>query len=385
MRLAINGYFWNRPNTGSGQYARQLVTHLDRMVSDLQISLVFPVSDGSSRAEDVPPRVELIEAPVRAGHPGKVIFEQRGFPKACLQADATIAHIPYWGSPLQSPIPTVVTIHDVTTLLVREYRRGLAARLYTALVSSGARSAGHIITDSDASKRDIVAHLGISQEKISTIYLATGPEYTPEANFLVEVATRQKYDLPESYVLYLGGYEIHKNVETLLEAYTYVAKALGDDYPLVLAGRKPKKASSRFPDYDGLVERLGLREHVFWAGYIEEADKPAVYRGASTFVFLSRHEGFGLPPLEAMACGVPVVTSNSSSLPEITGEAGFGLDPDDPRQIGGSIIATIVQGELAAELREKGLKRAAEFSWEQTAAETLLVYDNLLSNQPMRH
>ncbi len=378
MHLAINGYFWNRPNTGSGQYTRQLVVHLDRLVSDLQLTLIFPRAIGEAGAEDVPHDVKVLEKPIRSGHFGKVSFEQRGFPTACRDIGADIAHVPYWGSPIQVSLPTVVTVHDVTTLLVREYRRGLSARLYTALVSAGARAAGHIITDSEASKTDIVTHLGISGEKISAIYLAAGPEFTPEANFLLELATRRKYGLPESYVLYLGGYEIHKNVETLLEAYTYVVQALGEDYPLVLAGRKPEKASSRFPDYDGHIERLGIVENVIWAGYIEEADKPAVYRGASTFVFLSRHEGFGLPPLEAMACGVPVVTSSSSSLPEVTGEAGFGLDPDDARQIGGSIIATIVQGELTAELREKGVNRAAQFSWEQTAVETLAVYANLI-------
>jgi len=116
---------------------------------------------------------------------------------------------------------------------------------------------------------------------------------------------------------------------------------------------------------------------VRWTGFVEEKDKPAVYRGASTFAFVSRQEGFGLPPLEAMACGVPVVTSNSGSLPEVVGDAGFVLDPDDDRQIGGSIIATIVQENLAADLKEKGLKQAARFSWEKTATETLLVYDSL--------
>jgi len=378
MHLAINGYFWNQPNTGSGQYTRQLVIHLDRLISDLEITLILPKSLESDGIEGLPPEVTAMEIPIRSGHLGKVVFEQVSFPRACRKVGATIAHVPYWGPPLQSPMPTVVTIHDMTTLLVHEYRRGLAARFYTAMVSAGARAAEQIITDSEASKRDIVEHLGISGDKISAIHLAAGPEFTPEANFLLEIATRQKYNLPESYVLYLGGYEIHKNVVTLLEAYTFVTQALGEDYPLVLAGRKPEKASSRFPDYDGIIKQLDLEDSVIWAGYIEEADKPAIYRGASTFVFLSQHEGFGLPPLEAMACGVPVVTGNTSSLPEVIGEAGFGLDPNDPRRIGGSIIATIVQEELAAELKEKGLKRAAEFSWEQTAIDTAIVYSACL-------
>ncbi|MFN2189579.1 MAG: glycosyltransferase family 4 protein [Candidatus Promineifilaceae bacterium] len=379
MRLAINGYFWNRPNIGSGQYTRQLVRQLDKLVSDLEIVLVYPRAIGEVGAEEVPPDVEVLEIPFRSGHLAKVSFEQRGFPKTCSECGANLAHVPYWGAPVQSSVPTVVTVHDVTTLLVREYRRGLSARLYTALVSAGARAASHIITDSKASKRDIIGHLSIPEGSITAIPLAVGPEFSPKANMLVEMATRQKYGLPESYVLYLGGYEIHKNVESLLRAYTYVYQALGEDYPLVLAGKRPEKASLRFPNYEKLIDVLGLSDVVKWVGYIDEEDKPAVYRGASCFVFLSRHEGFGLPPLEAMACGVPVISSSVSSLPEVIGDAGFGLDPDDTRQIGGSIIASIVQEDLAAELKAKGLKQAAVFSWQNTAIRTLEVYTQVTS------
>ena len=168
-----------------------------------------------------------------------------------------------------------------------------------------------------------------------------------------------------------------KNVTTLISAYNFVVQALGDDYPLVLAGKRPPRNSAHFPDLVSHIFTLGLEDHIHWAGFIEEADKPAVYRGASTFAFVSRYEGFGLPPLEAMACGIPVVASNGGSLPEVVGEAGFCLDPDDERQIAGSIIATLVQEELAAELKRKGLEQASNFSWEKTATDTLLIYDRV--------
>ncbi|MCI0398733.1 MAG: glycosyltransferase family 4 protein [Chloroflexi bacterium] len=378
MHLALNAYFWNRPNSGSGQYTRQLVYHLNRLVADLEITLVYPQAPGDPGPEEVPPSVRVKIVPLRPGHLGKVLFEQITFPRACREIEATVAHVPYWGAPLQSPVPLVVTIHDLTTLLVREYRRGLRARLYTALVTAGAREARHVLTDSRASQADIVQHLGLPAGKVTPIYLAAGSTYRPQSDLLLDIAIWKKYDLPDSYVLYLGGYEIHKNVTTLLLAYSYVAQALGDEYPLVLAGRRPERPSAHFPDYDDYIARLGLEEVVRWAGTIEEADKPAVYRGASSFAFVSRHEGFGLPPLEAMACGVPVVTSNCSSLPEVVGEAGFALAPDDERQIAGSIIATLIQEELAAEMKQKGLAQAAKFSWEKTATETLLVYDGLV-------
>jgi glycosyltransferase involved in cell wall biosynthesis len=381
MHVAINAYFWNRPNTGSGQYTRQLVYHLNRLVSDLTITLVYPHIAGERPIADVPPSVRVKTVALKAGDLEKVKFEQLTFPRTCEEIDADLAHVPYWGSPLQSPVPLVVTVHDLTTLLVREYRRGFKARLYTALVSAAARAADHIITDSKASQTDIIKHLSIPAERVTPIYLAAGAEYKPDSEFLMDMAILKKYDLPDFYILYLGGYEIHKNVTTLLLAYTYVAKALGEDYPLVLAGTKPDENSPHIPSYEAHIAELGLTDSIHWAGYIDEADKPAVYRGAETFVFPSRYEGFGLPPLEAMACGTPVVTSNSSSLPEVVGSAGFANDPDDERQMGGSIIATIVQEELAAELKQKGLEQAAKFSWDKTATETLMIYTKLLDEK----
>jgi glycosyltransferase involved in cell wall biosynthesis len=378
MHLAINGYFWQRPFTGTGQYTRNLVYYLNRMVSDLEMTLIVPQFPGEEVATAVPPSVHLLAIPTRPGNLGKVQFEQSLFPAACREAGATLAHVPYWGGPLRSPVPLVVTIHDLTTLLVPEYRRGAKARLYNALVSASARGANQIITDSLASKGEILEHLGLEEERVTAVYLAAGPQYTPKENSLVDMAVLRKYDLPDFYILYLGGYEIHKNVTTLLLAWTYVSQALGTEYPLVLAGKKPVGGTAVFPDYDSYIQKLRLEEYVRWVGYVDEEDKPVLYRNAETFVFPSRREGFGLPVLEAMACGTPVVTSDATSLLEVVGDAAFAVDPDDERGMAGAIIATIVQENLAAELRQKGEKQAATFSWEKTVAETVAVYEKAL-------
>ena len=382
MHVALNAYFWNQPYTGSGQYTRQLVYHLNRHVSDVRLTLIFPhvVGAGSSETEprDVPVGVGVHMVPIRAGHLGKTWFEQVQFPRACSEVGAQLAHVPYWGSPLQSPVPQIVTVHDLTTLLVRAYRSGPAARAYNALVSASARGADHILTDSFASKLDIVDHLGIREEDITAVYLAAGPEYRPEENDLVDMAVLRKYDLPDFYMLYLGGYALHKNVTTLLVAYTYVARALGPDYPLVLAGRRPTEVTPVFPDYTSMIKELGLESYVRWIGYVDEADKPVLYRNAETFVFPSRYEGFGLGPLEAMACGTPVVTTDSASLPEVVGSAAFTVNADDARAMGGAIIATVIQESLRLELRQKGLQQAAKFSWQETATETAITYGIVL-------
>lgn len=378
MHIAINAYFWNQINTGSGQYTRQLIYHLNRLVSDLEITLVFPQLKAEDEPISVPPSVHIHPVHIRPGNLGKVWFEQFQFPQACRAVGADLAHVPYWGGPLRSPVPLVVTVHDLTTLIVPEYRRPLPARLYNALVSASAKGADHIITDSFASKLDIVDYLHIPEERITAIYLAVGPEYKPGEQSLTDMAVRRKYDLPDFYTLYLGGYEIHKNVTTLLLAYTYVAQAVGDEYPLVLAGKKPEGATAVHPDYDYYIRQLGLGEHVRWIGFVDEADKPALYRNAETFIFPSRHEGFGLPALEALACGTPVVTTNASSLPEVVGAAGFAVDPDNDRDMAGAIIATLIQDNTRAELQAKAAQQAAQFSWEQTATETLLVYDRVM-------
>jgi glycosyltransferase involved in cell wall biosynthesis len=209
------------------------------------------------------------------------------------------------------------------------------------------------------------------------VYLGVDPQFNPESEFLMDMAIAQKYGVDDFYVLYLGGYALHKNITTLLLAYTYVAKGLGEDYPLVLAGNKPTPGPTT-PDYDAYIERLALTPYVKWIGYVDEEDKPALYRQASCFVFPSRLEGFGLPPLEAMACGVPVVTTDGGSLPEVVGDAAFTVDPDSARGMAGAIIASVLQDNLADEMRAKGKVQAAAFTWERTIQETLVIYDRVL-------
>ncbi len=383
MHVAINAYFWNQPYTGSGQYTRQLVQHLVRHVSDLQITLVFPQLEEAEEAQQVPSGVAVHNLSSRTGHAAKALFEQVHFPRACVAVGATLAHVPYWGGPLRSPVPLIVTVHDLTTMLVPQYRGSIRARMYTALVSASARGANHVLTDSFSSKLDIMDHLQIPEEDVTAVYLAAGPQFSPRNNSLTDMATLQKYDLPDFYVLYLGGYALHKNVSTLLHAYKFVAQALGEDYPLVLAGRRPQTVSASFPDYDQIIENLGLSGFVRWIGVVDEEDKSVLYRNAESFVFPSRYEGFGLGPLEAMACGTPVVTSNSTSLPEVVGSAAFAVDADDVREMAGAIIASVIDEPLRAELRRMGPEQAAKFTWQGTATETALVYD-LVSRKALK-
>ena len=367
MHLAINAFFWDRPDTGSGQYTHQLVTHLTDLAPDLRVTLVSP-RRAVPQERPLPNWCAWHPVSGRGGRLGKVLFEQFGFPRACQEIGADVALIPYWGSPMRSPVPTVVTIHDLIPLLLREYRGGLLGRFYTSLVAASARGAAQVITDSAASKADIVSHLGIPAERVAAIHLAADDRFQPGP---IDPVVAARYHLPDEYILYLGGFDIRKNLATLLHAYSFAGPAIGDRFPLVLAGRLPSAPSPRFPDLDGLIQELEIGEYVHITGYINEADKPAIYRGAAVLAQLSHYEGFGLTPLEAMACGTPVVVSDRSSLPEVVGSAGFTLDPDDAEGIAGAIIACAIQDDLRADLRQRGLEQAARFSWERTAAQTL--------------
>jgi len=373
MHIAVNAWFWNRPDTGSGQYTRRLVGALLPM--GVRVTLIAP----EGGITDPPDGAGVLATPPRPGNRGKVRFEQADFPRAVQESDADLAHIPYWGGPLRCALPIAVTIHDMIPLLLPEYRGGPSVRLYTSLVAASAQGASAILTDSEASRRDIVAHLKLPPERVHAVPLAADPIYTPETDAETDSAVRRNHNLPPEYVLYLGGYDVRKNLPVLLHAYTHVKRGFGDHFPLVLAGRIPPNPSPRFTAIEPMLDELGLRDAVRVLGEVAESDKPALYRGAACFVYPSRYEGFGLPPLEAMACGTPVVATNASSLPEVIGDAGFLVAPDDVRGMAGGIVAILTQEDLAESLRRKGLAQARRFSWGSTAEKTLRVYRVCLS------
>jgi glycosyltransferase involved in cell wall biosynthesis len=375
MHVAINGWFWNRLDTGSGQYVRRLVSTFAAQHPDLAITLIVPCGEAvDSPGPSV--SVRLADLP-GSGHRAKLRFEQRIFPAEAARAGASLIHVPYWGSPLRSPLPVVVAVHDLIPLLLPAYRGGVLARLYTGLAAAAARGAAAVITDSEASRQDILRRLHIPAGQVHAIPLAAGAEFQPGRDPQIDEAVRQKYRLPGQFVLYLGGYDIRKNVPTLLKAYTYIRDGAGDTFPLVLAGRPPDRRSGRFSAVEPLLDEMNIRDSVRITGWIDETDTPSLYRLAACFVFPSRYEGFGLPPLEAMACGTPVVAADASSLPEVVGDAGFLVQPDDARHMAGAILAILNQPELAADLRQRGLDQAAQFSWERTAARTLAVYKSI--------
>jgi glycosyltransferase involved in cell wall biosynthesis len=381
MRIAINAWFWNSPTTGSGQYTRRLVRGLAALGQDSRIILVTPEKkqDARSKMQEIPTSCLLHPVPCSRSNLRKVWFEQIAFPRACRRLHADVAHVPYWAPPLRPTIPTVVTIHDLIPLLLHEYRGGPLVQLYTALVGYAARSATRVLTDSEFSRQDIIAHLSLAQDHVRAVYLAGGDNYTPTpAPSDTDVRTR--YSLPERYVLYLGGFDVRKNVAALIDAYHCAAPSIGETHPLVIAGQLPANDTPFAPDPRRLAQEHGLDERIVrFIDFPDDADKPALYRGATAFIFPSRYEGFGLPPLEALACGTPVVGSDTSSIPEIVGDGGLLLSPDDVEGMAQALVKLVTDVEFRTELSRRALAQAARFSWEQTARETLAAYRDAAS------
>ena len=378
MHIAMNGWFWDQESTGSGQYLRHLVSHLKKADSGLELSLILPPH--IQRPDDVAEGVQVIPtgASKRSGGLAKVFFEQRAFPQAAKKINADLAHVPYWGAPLSCPIKLVTSILDVIPLQFPIYNQGLLAHLYTSLVSATARGSSHIITISETAKLDIEEHLNIPEEQITVTYLAADERFHPRLDSQRDEAVRRKYDLPEQFALYLGGFDWRKQVNTLLLAYTYVGEADGDAFPLVIAGQEPDWDGRLFPDLRQYSRQLKIEDYVRWIGFVDEADKPSLYRLADVFVFPSIYEGFGLMALEAMASGTPVVTSKAIVFEEVLEEAAYMVD--DARQMAGAIIALLIQQPLRETMINQGLALASHYSWRKTARETLAVYEQVLSS-----
>ena len=355
MKIALNAWFAESINTGSGQYTRNLVQALREVAPDVHIECVLPKARGDL---------------------AKVKFEQIEFPRAAARMKADVAFVPYWAPPLHCTVPVVVTIHDVISLALKDYRGKLQHRAYSALVRAGATNARAILTDSEYSKRDIVQHLPVREASITVVPLAAEARFQPAISEQELDRVREKYSLPEKVALYLGGFDRRKNIETVMQIYVWAGEPIGEECPLVLNGRPDQLAYTNTGERISLQQMaatLEIQDEVRFIGFVDEADKPAVLAAARVFLFPSTYEGFGLPVLEAMACGTPVIGSNASSIPEVVGNAGILVDPMDARRMAGATIALCTEDAYHQKMRQRGLMQSAQFTWQRAALETLAV------------
>jgi len=351
---------------GIGTYIRNLLRQLARLDRQTEFVVLCHPDDREglgSLGENFRPVPETSK--------NYSISEQIRIPLALMREQVTLFHAPHYVLPPLVPCRSVVTIHDCIHLMFPQYLPNRFALAYARTsIELAARRATRIMTVSESSKRDILRFVDVKPDKIDVIYNAFDERFGVEPREEDVVRVRERYQLHDEFVLYAGNVKPHKNLERLIEAFDLVRKRGLDRLKLVLIGDEISK-------YAGLrraVHQHQLHKYVRFLGYLPEETLAVMYRLAGVFVFPSLYEGFGLPPLEAMASGTPVVTSNVSSLPEVAGDAAVLVDPYVPQAIADGIHTVLTDETLRRSLRQKGLARAAQFSWEQSVRRVLDIY-----------
>jgi alpha-1,3-rhamnosyl/mannosyltransferase len=349
---------------GIGRYVVNLAYALARLAPDLGLSLLFDPTATATRL--ALPNLPKTASPVSPFS----LRQQWRVPSQLRQLEATLYHSPYYLMPYWPGVATVLTCYDLIPLRYPEYC-GAAQRLIFRLAHRLAiNTARMVLAISEVTKADLVHFFQIDPTKIVVTPLAADPHFQPQPLERL-AALRQKYDLPETYMLYFGSNKPHKNLVRLVEASgKFAMRNAQSRIALVVAGHW----DNRYPQAKQIVEERGWQEQIRFIGQVTEADLPALYGGATLFVFPSLYEGFGLPVLEAMACGTPVVCANTSSLPEVAGDAALLFNPVDVDSLTQTLTAALNDANLRADLQRRSLARAAQFMWERSAAQTLGVY-----------
>jgi glycosyltransferase involved in cell wall biosynthesis len=365
MRLGFDARLWH--HTGIGRYIHNLLPRLARQVE----LVVWALPEDVAAVAAAVPRATVLPCPARPFS----IAEQLFFFRALRGPVVDLFHSPHLNVPLGCPVPLVVTIHD---LIPMRFPGTINSRLggiyFTFMADLASRRAEEVLTDSENTRRDLVELLHTPPEKIRAIPLAADAAFGVPATPERRRAVRDRFGLDGRYVLYSGQWKAYKNLGVLLMAFA-VVHARHPDLKLVLVGREdPTQAH-----VPALIQQLGLGAAVVTTGYIpDEEDLVALYQEASVFAFPSRYEGFGLPPLEAMAAGVPVVSSDAASLSEVVGDAALVLPPDDPGPWAEAIERLLADQALRDRLIQIGYARAQSLSWDETARRTLEAYEAVL-------
>jgi glycosyltransferase involved in cell wall biosynthesis len=357
---------------GIGTYLRNLLRHLSRLDSQTEYILLCRADD-SAAMDEVGKNFRAILEPAKPYS----VREQLRIPLDLRRERIDLFHAPHYVLPPLTPCKSVVTIHDCIHLRFPQY---LPSRLGYAYARSSMWMATHranrVLTVSEASKRDILRYFHIPERRIDVIYNAIDDRLgeTPQPDEIERV--RDRYQLNAPFVLYAGNIKPHKNLERLIEAF-YMLRQDPDltHVKLLIIGDE----ISKYATLRRAVHRYKLHKHVRFFGFVPDKTLAVLYRLARVFVFPSLYEGFGFPPLEAMASGTPVITSNVSSLPEVVGDAALLIDPLDAAAIAQAMRRVLMDSELREELRQRGLRRVKEFSWERSVRRVREIYDEVLA------
>jgi glycosyltransferase involved in cell wall biosynthesis len=377
VRVALNAQLLSSKasyrSAGINRVLQHLLAELPAVPGDEQYLVYAPDSPENRRLLSAP-RVRRRLTRLPMDRPAvRIAWEQTILPIELPQARVDLLHALGFVSPFGWRGPAVVTVYDLSFLRYPEVFNRSNRMYLGTFTPPSLRRADRVITISEATRQDVIELCGVPPERVTPILLAADERFRPAAPEDVQ-AFRERHHLPERCVLYLGTLEPRKNVETLVRAYAMLRQQGSDDHKLVLAGPRGWQYE---PIFD-LVTSLGLSDDVIFPGFVAAEDQALWYSSATVFAFPSRYEGFGLPLLEAMACGAPVVSSSASSLPEVVGDAGLLVDPMDVAGLSAALRELLEDEARRQELAAAGRARAGEFSWRRMASETVQVYREVL-------
>jgi glycosyltransferase involved in cell wall biosynthesis len=374
MHVAINAHLLahtaNFRRAGVSHYVEALLEHLGKIDTTNRYT-VYTTRGVDAAALGLPANFTVRPSRFPTINPRvRIPWEQLLAPPLLAAHGADVYHGVLNVMPLLAGVPSVVTIHDLSAMLFPQTFRRIN-RMYTRwAIEVSAKRAAHLFTVSEYAKQEMVTHLKVPAERITVTYDACDARFRPSAPAEL-AAFRQRNGLPERYLFYLGTLEPRKNIPRLLDAYAQIAHEV--DAPLLIGGGR----GWLYEPILAQAERLNLGDKLRFVGYIPQEEQHLWYGAAMAFVFPSLYEGFGMPPLEAMACGTPVIVSNASCLPEVTGDAGYQVDPHDVEGWALAMRHVLSDAALREDLAARGPVQAARFSWEETARRTLAVYQTV--------
>ena len=348
---------------GIGRYVTNLACALiPQLASDEQLIIFFdPAYPLDLPSDDTVHSLPVDVSPFS-------LHQQWVIPRLLHQHKADVYHSAYYLMPYVIGASTLLTLYDLIPIRFPEHSTLKARLLFRWATMLAVRAAEHTVAISQATRRDFLAHFSLKPERITAISLAADPAFSPQSSDAI-AALRAHYELPEKFLLYLGSNKPHKNLVRLIEAWAAI-QAEAPDVTLVIAGAW----LPQHPEPRQRAQDLGIDDRVCWLGPLPGTDLPALYTAADAFVFPSLYEGFGLPVIEALACGTPVACANTSSLPEVAGDAAVLFDPTQTKNNVDAIRQVLSDADLRVDLRRRGLAQAAKFSWSRTAQETLALY-----------
>lgn len=367
IRVGIISDAVHEQRTGIGNYVWQLLKGLEeRQYKDINVKQLLP-----SRNAQAPGTQLVAESPFFS----RSIYSW--YPYAAYTArteDMDILHNPAQVPTYFRPRPGyVITVHDLVPLIFPRQSKLGRPTVYRLLFKRTVCNAGHIITVSKSTRKDLIERLGVSARKISVIPLAAGEQFQPNSDPGLDNAIRHRIGLDRPYILYVGTMEIRKNIPALIHAFNRLCSQ-GLPHLLVLTGKLGWKTRG----VEKALDASPFKHRIILTGFVADDDLPALYRGADVFVYPSLYEGFGLPPLEAMACGTPVIASNSSSLPEVVGNAGILIPPEDSERLGTELYRLVYNPAISRRIGRSCLQRAQKFSWPRCVDSTIEVYRELV-------